>query len=194
MLVPFVIAGAALITTANLGVQAPNQDVRMSRNGEFIASHFPPRALAAGEEGKVAFQLVIESDGSLGTCEVTASSGYKSLDDETCELILRYARMQPVRNAEGRAVRAVQNGFINWKNPRGPGKPSGVKTAAAGELPDKIICKKSAATGSLVKRTKQCMSAREWGEAQRVARETAHGVIAKGFTSQCVANGNPECT
>jgi hypothetical protein len=102
--------------------------------------------------------------------------------------------MQPVRNSEGRAVRAVQNGFINWKHPQGLGKLAGVKAAATGDLPDKIICRKSATTGSLVKRTKQCMSAREWGEAQRIARETANGVIAKGFTNKCIPNGNPECT
>jgi periplasmic protein TonB len=194
MFAQFLLVSASLLTTTVLVTQDADQSLRMSSNGEFIAKHFPPRALVAGEEGKVEFQLVVQPDGSLGTCEVTVSSGYKSLDNETCELILRYARMPPVRNSEGRAVRAVQNGFINWKNPRGAGQVTAVRTAAVGELPDKIVCKKSPTTGSLIKRTKQCMSARQWGEAERIAKESAHGVIAKGFTSVCGPSGNPECT
>jgi TonB family protein len=180
MLSLILIAGTSIVTTSTPAAQEAKQSVLLSKNGEFIANHYPPQALAAGEQGKVSFQLVVEPDGSLGTCTVTASSGFKSLDNETCELILRHARMQPVRNSEGRAVRAVQNGFINWKHPRPDGKPLAVRTASAGQLPDKIICRKSAATGSLVKRTKQCMASREWSETQRIQRDRAYEIIGKG--------------
>jgi len=158
-----------------------DQSVRLSANGEFIAEHYPPRALKAGEQGKVSFRLVVEPNGSLGTCEVTKSSGYKSLDDETCELILRYARLTVVRNADGRSVRAEQNGFINWVHPKGTGKRASAIEIAAASTPDKIICKRSPTTGSLVKRTKQCMTARQWAEATRIARDKAYSIVGQGY-------------
>jgi TonB family protein len=184
MLASFLVASAALITTVSLAAQEADQAVKISSNGEFIAGKYPQRALKAGEQGKVAFRLTVEPDGSLGACEVTGSSGYKSLDDETCELILRYARLHPVRNSEGRAVRAVQNGFINWKHPLGAGASASRAAVAAATLPDKITCKTTPTTGSLVRRTKQCMTNREWLESERIARDRALGLIAKGHADK----------
>jgi TonB family protein len=157
----------------------PEQSVRTSANGEFIAEHYPLRALRAREQGKVGFRLVVESDGSLGSCDVTESSGSKSLDNETCELILRHARLTPVRNADGRAVRAVQSGYINWKLPANAPKLASV-AASSGADPDRIICKRTARTGSLVARTKQCMTARQWAESSRIARGEAAKLIGSG--------------
>lgn len=175
----------------------PTQSVRMSTNGEFIADHYPLRALRAREQGKVGFRLVVESDGSLGSCDVTESSGSKSLDNETCELILRYARLTPVRNADGRAVRAVQNGYINWKLPANAPKIASA-AASRGSDPERIICKRTARTGSLVARTKQCMTARQWASMQRIARDEADRLIGKGHYADgqgCAALQNPsgEC-
>jgi TonB family protein len=152
----------------------------MSSNGEFIARHYPLRALKAGEQGRVAFRLTVETDGSLGTCEVTQSSGSKALDNETCELILRYARLAPVRNAEGRAVRAVQNGHINWRLPASAPRLASA-SPSQGSHPDRVICKRTAKTGSLIARTKQCMTARQWAEATRIARDQANELIGKGY-------------
>ena len=71
---------------------------------------------------------------------MTPSCGSKALDNETCELILRYARLTPVRNVDGRAVRAVQNGYINWKLPADAPR---MASAAASQAADRerTICK-----------------------------------------------------
>src|SRR5215216_4074263 len=122
MMLSLLVAIPAVALSSAATYSEADQSVRMSPNGEFIAKHYPPKALKAGQQGKVSFRLVLEPDGSLGTCEITKSSGYKSLDDETCELILRYARLNVVRNADGRSVRAEQNGFINWVHPQASGK------------------------------------------------------------------------
>ena len=169
-----------LTSTASIADVNPEQAVRMSTNGEFIARNYPVRALKAREQGKVGFRLVVEPDGSLGSCDVTQSSGSKSLDSETCELILRHARLTPVRNAEGRAVRAVQNGHINWKLPANAPQMASA-AASKGPDPERIICKRTAKTGSLVSRTKQCMTARQWAEAARIARGQADDLIGRGF-------------
>jgi protein TonB len=179
MLSLLLIAIPALSSSASIANADPEQSVRMTANGEFIAQHYPLRALKAREQGKVGFRLVVESDGSLGSCDVTESSGSKSLDNETCELILRYARLTPVRNSEGRAVRAVQNGHIIWKLPANAPQMASA-AASKGPDPERIICKRTAKTGSLIARTKQCMSARQWAEASRIARNQANELIAQG--------------
>ena len=180
MLASFLVASASLVTTTSQVAQGPYQAVSMSSNGEFIAKNYPPRALKAREQGKVGFRLIVEPDGSLGSCEVTESSRSKALDSETCELILRHARLNPVRNADGRAVRAVQTGYINWVLPKNAPQLASA-APSKGNDPQRIICKRSASTGSLIARTKQCMTAKQWSEAQRIARDTADQIIAKGY-------------
>lgn len=187
---------AAMVAVAN-SEAASDQAVTAMKNGEFLAKNYPPRALAAGEQGKVGFRLVVEPDGSLGSCDVTQSSGFGSLDNETCELIVRNARLPVVRNADGRAVRAVQNGYINWIH---PGRDVKLASASRDDLdkPDKIICKRTATTGSLIKRTKQCMTSSQWASMQRIARDEADRLIAKGYYSdgmgcEPIKNPSGEC-
>jgi protein TonB len=173
----------SVTSTAAIAKVDGEQSVRMSENGEFIAKNYPLRALKAREQGKVGFRLVVEPDGSLGSCEVTASSGSKALDNETCELILRHARLNPVRNADGRAIRAVQTGYIHWKLPSNAPQLASA-AASTGSDPDRIICKRTARTGSLVARTKQCMTARQWAEAGRIARGEAARLIGSGHATE----------
>jgi TonB family protein len=194
----FLAAIPATMTTSTISDPAAGQAVRAVKNGEFLAKNYPARALAAGEQGKVGFRIVVEPDGSLGSCEVTESSGFASLDNETCELIVRHARLPIVRNSEGRSVRAVQNGHINWVHPSGKNRlTAGVKQAAL-DKPDKVVCKRTPTTGSLIKRTKQCMTSQQWAETQRIAREQADRLVAKGYASDgmgCPLLNNPsgEC-
>lgn len=172
-----------LAATAVGLLAAPTEDqtvVTQSANGEFISRHYPERARKAGEEGKVGFQITVEPDGSLGTCEVTQSSGHRALDDDTCELIIHYARLKPVRDAEGRAVRAVHTGYINWRLPAGT-----VKTAAQGSGKprerDRIICKRETRTGSLVAKTRQCLTKGDWANQQRYWEDELDRIQGRGF-------------
>jgi protein TonB len=170
----------ATLTSAVAAEDPAQQAVSQSANGEFLAKHYPPRALKAGEQGRVGFRIIVEPDGSLGACDVTESSGSQALDKETCEIIVAYARLQPVRNADGRAVRAVQNGYVNWKLPAGTAKVARGSPSKARD-PERIICKRSQTTGSLVAKTKQCLTARQWAEAQRQARGEAERIIGVGY-------------
>ena len=152
---------------------APAQEtVREASNGEFLFKHYPPRALAAREEGQVGFQVSLGSDGSLKSCEVTKSSGFSSLDKETCELIVRYAHFKPVKDAEGRNASAVQSGHVNWKlPPNAPAMATRPGTRSASLDSERLVCRKDRATGSLVVRTKQCMTAREWARSTAQTRQ-----------------------
>jgi len=160
----------------------PPQTPQQAQNREFLLKQYPPGARSRGEQGKVAFRLTVEPDGSLGSCEVTESSGYSGLDNETCEIIVRYGQLKPVMGPDGRAIRATQNGFINWKLPvetevAGPAAaPAGTTMAK----PDEIICKRSAKTGSLIAKTKQCMTRAEWAQSEQAVREQMENLQGRG--------------
>jgi hypothetical protein len=101
---------------------------------------------------------------------VTQSSGFASLDNETCEMMVSYARLKPVRDSHGRAVRSVQPGFITWK------LPAGVASVASTNVkkmpkPDGLVCKRIESTGSLIARTRQCLTRTEWARQERVTRD-----------------------
>jgi TonB family protein len=151
-------------------------------NAEFILKNYPERALKAGEEGKVFFRATIAPEGYVSSCEITKSSGFKSLDSETCELILVNARFRPVYNSEGRAVVAVHDGFVNWKLPaearaKASAQP---KALAASDKQDKIVCQRVARTGSLVAKTRQCLTSNEWMRQARQTRDAAERITGGG--------------
>ncbi len=85
-----------------------------SKNGEFIFSKYPPRALAAGEQGAVSFRASTNAKGLVLDCEVIKSSGYWRLDRETCDLIVSHATFKPTLDGEGKARAAVHDGVVNW--------------------------------------------------------------------------------
>jgi TonB family protein len=168
--------------------QANNQMVRAEKNGQFLWDYYPPGALKRGEQGRVAFKLTIEPTGTIGTCEVTESSGFKALDAETCDIMGLYARVQPVRNAEGRAIRAEQDGFIVWKLPPGATQVASASTSKTMKKPDALVCRKDIATGSLIATVKQCMTRAEWKEQEQQNRETASRLQGVGY---CDGGGGP---
>lgn len=177
----------ALTATSAAARDVESQVVQQSSNGEFLIRNYPPGAIKRGEQGKVGFRLTIEPDGSLGTCDVTESSGFRALDKETCEILLRHARLKPVRNSDGRAIRAAQSGFIVWRLPAGA--VIAASTAKTMPKPDQIICKRSQTTGSLVAKTKQCMTKTEWGRAQREARDEMDRLQGRGHMDDKMHGG-----
>ena len=49
----------------------------------FMANHYPPKALANGEQGQVAFSVDVDGGGRIERCAITQGSGYSTLDRET---------------------------------------------------------------------------------------------------------------
>lgn len=154
---------------------APNDDigVEQTKNGAFIFRKYPPRAKAAGEQGDVTFRAEYDKKGSILSCEVTKSSGFKRLDDETCELIVKHARFKPELLYDGKRKDGIQLGLVEWRIPGAP-PPTADQSSkqAAFDNPDKIICKKIPRGGSLVIMSKQCLTKREWEFQSDEARDT----------------------
>jgi TonB family C-terminal domain len=150
----------------------PNDDigVEQTKNGAFIFRKYPPRAKAAGEQGDVEFRADYDKKGSILSCEVTKSSGYKRLDVETCELIVKHARFKPELLNNGKRKDGIQLGLVEWRIPGAPPPEAGKQAEL--EAPDKIICKKIPRGGSLVIMSKQCLTKREWEFQSDEARDT----------------------
>src|SRR4051794_13991088 len=170
----------SMLWTAQSGsANAAEQMVRDEKNGEFIWKYYPPGALKRGEQGRVAFKLTIEPTGVISACDVTESSGFKALDEETCAIMGLYARLQPVRNADGRAIRGTQSGFIDWKLPAGATKLASAPSRKTMPKPDGLVCRKDIATGSLVATTTQCLTRAEWRQQEQMTKDEINRIQGK---------------
>ena len=136
-----------------------NQSIQ-SKNGEFIFSKYPPRALAAGEQGLVRFRAEVDAKGNVLACKVIGGSGFQRLDNETCDLIVNHATFKPTLDTAGKAREAVHEGIVNW---RIPGAAPATKVASiGGRSPDEVVCRRITKTGSLVAHSRLCLTRREW--------------------------------
>lgn len=184
-----------LASSSAIAVNQAEPATKLSPNAEFLAEHYPRDALKRGEQGKVGFRITVEPDGSLGSCEVTQGSGFKALDNATCEIIVSYARLKKIENSDGRSVRGAQVGYIDWRLPEGAPKVATSASPQKLDNPDKIICKRTTRTGSWVARTKTCHTAREWAELSRRQDQEVERIMRGGAVEdgkQCAASiSNP---
>jgi TonB family protein len=157
--------------------------VRASQNGEFLSAYYPEGALKRGEEGTVWFKIGIEKEGWISSCEITQSSGYQALDRETCEIMVQYARVKPVRTPEGRIVRAIQDGRIAWQLPASATRSATAPSFNRTRKPDPIMCRRDNTTGSMVAKTIQCLTRSEWELQQGFTQDTWREFQGKGHST-----------
>ena len=170
-----------------IGSGAPDAKDRLvqeSKNGEFLWNYYPPGALKRGEQGRVAFKLTIEPTGVVSTCDVTESSGFKTLDAETCEILGLYARLQPERSADGRPIRVRRDGFIAWKLPPGATRIASASSRKTMPKPDGLVCRKDIKTGSLIATTTQCLTRAEWLRQEQLTRDEMDRIQGKGHCAE----------
>lgn len=169
-----IILAALLAGSAAPAAAAPSPEAaaRDSANAEVVLSQYPERARAAGEQGSVVFKVALDREGYATSCEVTQSSGYKRLDQETCDLILDRAVFKGVRGPDGRKANIVTEGVVNWRLPKGEATAIAPVRIAAAPKPEKKICRRRVKTGSLVDTERLCATAHEWSlMSQRTQQE-----------------------
>ena len=95
--------------------------VRAQRIGGRIegSTDYPPDARRARIEGTVRVRYVVGTDGRVGDCRVTRSSGHAELDATTCRLIEQRFRYRPARDAAGRPVPEAVSRTFDWLLPSG---------------------------------------------------------------------------
>ena len=158
---------------------------RNAKNWDTLMKLYPPRALAAREQGLVGFTVKLDKDGQPTECQVTHSSGHPLLDQETCQLITLHVVFKPTGAASGSQV-STHQGVINWQLPSsGPlaaaAPPKSVKVANA---PEKVVCKRVPKTGSNVATERVCMTRRDWQTSSEDSRREFEDLQGKkGATS-----------
>jgi protein TonB len=178
-----VFLSALLIVAASPALAGSSTDKAAldARNGEVVFSQYPARALAAGEQGSVVFNVTLDRDGYATACQVTRSSGYSRLDAETCQLILSRAEFKGIKGPDGRKRGTVAQGIVNWRLPSGVAASTATPMKAAAK-PEKKICRRRVKTGSLADYERLCATQADWDRmAQRTKEEW--GAVQGAFGS-----------
>lgn len=151
----------------------------VERNNLVIRKFYPASSLRRGEEGQVAFRMILNREGRMNACQVTKSSGYKALDKATCDMILAGATGQIMRNADNRRVSYQRDGLIDWVLPEGVARPAvkpafDVRSASTGEA---LVCRRQQKTGSLVDQ-KVCLTREDWKRQEAYAQQETRDMQA----------------
>lgn len=165
---------AVALTTVPFAAQAQKLDLN---NAAVLQKLYPPRALAAGEHGVVGFTVTLDKAGSPTSCQVTQSSGFPRLDEETCNVITQHAVFSP--NEGVGSTSSSHKGSLAWTLPAGV-TPSKL-AAAAVQAPDKLVCRRTPVTGSNARYERVCMTRAQWDEARSDTKANYEELQGKGF-------------
>ncbi len=83
--------------------------------GSIRDSDYPRAAYEARASGTVFIRFVVAPDGRVHECQVTRSSGSRSLDATTCRLIIERFRYRPARDAYGNRIAETIRGEHSWE-------------------------------------------------------------------------------
>ena len=189
--------GLALLASVAAQAETPAEKaVREAKNYDTLLQYYPKRALAAGEQGLVAFKIRLDKAGHPTNCEVTHSSGYRQLDDETCQLVLIHAKFKPMKDAQGHKINFVTEGVVNWQIPgaSGPSVPLAPVAVTMANAPEKMICKRNTRIGTLAGSERTCMSKRDWQRMTDNMKKPYEDIQGSYGMSQCISIGGGPCT
>lgn len=89
----------------------------------FSPENYPPAAIRAGAQGRVAVDLEVGADGLVSGCTVTLSSGSSDLDQTTCRIFRARARFDPATDDRGEPTTGRASHTVTWSMPV-PAPPS----------------------------------------------------------------------
>jgi protein TonB len=178
------LCAAALMVAQPLYAAPPETKAERDRQmSEIIFQNYPPRALAAGEQGAVFFVVSLDKNAQPTSCEVTHGSGHPLLDAETCELIVQHAVFNSARDASGRVVKQTTEGVVNWTIPGHAPAPINPVVLTAKDKPEKQVCKRYVRMGTLSGFERTCMTPSEWARQTDEMRQPWEEIQGKkGFT------------
>ena len=80
----------------------------------FRPADYPRKALEHAEHGSVTVQLTVGTMGRVSSCDVTSSSGSRTLDDASCQILRRRAMFTPARDSSGNPTADTVSQEIQW--------------------------------------------------------------------------------
>ena len=150
-------------------------------NESIVQQNYPAESLERGEQGTVSFSVALDRDARIESCVVTQSSGYLRLDEATCDLIVKFAKFAPAQ-ADGARVATTRTGKLVWKLPdayrqKAASAPAPVAATAAQLEAQRLICKRQAAPGSVIRVKTHCLTRDEWDQAQENSERAGRDMI-----------------
>ncbi len=82
--------------------------------GFFSHNDYPLQALRSGHSGATVVRLDITPEGRVAQCSLLQSSGHRSLDEQTCDVILRRGRFHPALDSTGAPTTAPLVARVQW--------------------------------------------------------------------------------
>lgn len=96
----------------------PKDPAPANSPGSWIgARDYPARPLRDGVEGVAGYRLIVGSGGRVSSCEITQSTGNRTLDRATCRLLMDRARFEPATDSSGTRVMGQYSGKVRWEIP-----------------------------------------------------------------------------
>ncbi len=83
----------------------------------FHSEDYPDVALTENATGTVEMVMLIDETGKIASCVVTGTSGYASLDAQSCGVITERATFNPGRGPDGKPIKSGATYRIAWKIP-----------------------------------------------------------------------------
>lgn len=83
----------------------------------FSSDDYPNVAAQGGATGIVGMTMLIDETGKVASCMVTATSGFASLDAQSCAIITVRAKFAPATGHDGKPIKSVYVQRIRWLLP-----------------------------------------------------------------------------
>ena len=179
------LAVAALLGQPVIAATPASKAEQQRQISEIVFKNYPPRALAAGEQGAVFFVVTLDKDAHPTSCEVTHGSGHPLLDAETCELIVQHAVFSSTRDANGRAGPQTTEGVVNWTLPGHAPAPINPVLLTGDTKPEKQVCKKTVRIGTLAGFERTCMTPSQWAKQSDEQKQVWGDVQGRKGNSVC---------
>ena len=147
-----------------------------AKTQSIIQDNYPPESLTRGEQGVVHFSVDLDDRAEIDSCVVTKSSGYKTLDAATCDVIVKHAQFAPAESA-GKRVATTRTGQMVWRLPEKFAANARRASKPVPQAPDeleeqRLLCQKSAQVGSVIKTVRFCLTRAEWAEGRQLTQES----------------------
>ena len=184
----FLVAAAILVAQQVLAADQTSKSERDRQMSEIVFQNYPPRALAAGEEGPVFFTVTLDKDAHPTNCQVTHGSGHPLLDEETCDLIVQHAVFGKSRDSNGRLL-TVAEGVVNWTLPGHAPAPINLSPAAATGKPEPQVCKRTVRVGTLSGFERTCMTPSQWAKQSDEMKQSWEELQGRKGSSRCSSIG-----
>jgi len=185
--------GLAIIVGLLVGPSATAQpsDPNASRNAlnwDIFQKLYPPRAIAAHEEGAVGFTVTLDNKGQVRRCQVTHTSGHPLLDEETCKVITMNAVFTPDPNL-GPSQTKTHQGLITWKLPGWATTLQPPKPVTPAATPEQVVCKKTLRVGTLAAYERTCMTPTQWAKQSDAMKQPYEDMQGKKGSSNAICIG-----